>query len=286
MVLVIMKYPGIDQINEEHIFRSVGNSETGEQLGFGFMHKKNRKIDEENSIFRFYSMVYVIRGTGMYIDDSGNKYPLSPGSIFQRFPGISHSTYIDPRSNWSECYMDFGINIFALLSSLNIINKEKPVHKIHPDITIEIEIFHNLMRLKNSGEHQLPELIIKSMELLRSILSRSINLEKNFLPLNIIEKSCSDFTSAYRERIDIKEYCQRQGWGYESFRKFFKNEIGISPGKYLVRRRIDMACQILMGSDKLISEISENLGYKNQYEFSAQFKKLIGISPNNYRLRK
>jgi len=278
-----MDYPGIDKINDMHAFRSIGNRESGGQLGFGFMHKNGKIIDEKNSIFRFYSFVYVIRGNGTYIDESGTEYPLSSGSFFQRFPGMKHSTYIDPTSNWAECYMDFGNNVYDLLHSLNIINPELPVGQIIRKLSIEFQIYRNIDHLKNWQENQLPDLMIQSIQFLREMLSKNPETGKGHFPMDIIEKSCADFSGNFNNRIDLKEYCLAKGLGYESFRKDFKKKLGISPGKYIVRRRIDMACQILATSEKTVGEIAFELGYRSQYEFSAQFKRLIGVSPSNYR---
>jgi len=278
-----MDYPGIDKIEDMHVFRSVGNRESGGQLGFGFMHKNGKEIDEENAIFRFYSFVYVIRGNGVYLEDSGTQHRISSGSFFQRFPGVRHSTYIDPESNWAECYMDFGNNVYDLLHSLNIINPELPVGRINKELSVESQIYRNIEHLKNRQENQLPDLMIKSIQFLREMLCENPEAEEGHLPPDIIEQSCTDFIGNFKIRYDLKEYCLSKGWGYETFRKHFKKKLGISPGKYIVRRRIDMACQILKSSDKSVGEIAYELGYRSQYEFSAQFKRLIGVSPSNYR---
>ena len=76
---------------------------------------------------------------------------------------------------------------------------------------------------------------------------------------------------------------RRNGCGYENFRKRFKAELGISPHRYRIRRRLDAACALLIRPELSIGEIAERLGYASQYEFSAQFKRYMGCPPSGYR---
>ncbi len=46
--------------------------------------------------------------------------------------------------------------------------------------------------------------------------------------------------------------------------------------------RIDAACQLLLRSTLSLKEISEKVGYTNQYYFSSCFKKKTGIAPREY----
>ncbi len=283
MVFLYMEYNGIDSIIKTEAIRSVGINDSGGQLGIGVLHKPGIKVDEKDSKFYFYSLVYVIRGNGEYIDKDGNRYELKPGSIFQRFPGISHTNIIDPNSEWAECFIDFGIEIYNFMCSMRMINPSQPVYDIPYDRGIEESFLKYKSRLDNSLESELPNLLTESMFFVQKLFDQSKTIGDCKIPQTIIDRSCIDFTDDLRNRINLKEYCKDNGLGYESFRKVFKNCIGISPGKYIIRRRVDLACQLLLTTNKTIGELSDELGYKSQYEFSSQFKRQTAISPSNYR---
>lgn len=275
------KYPGIDKIKTKIISRSMDKSRK-EQLGLGFMHKPGITVDEKNFRLNKYALIYVIRGKGEYIDWQGNKYQLSPGSVFQRQPGIVHSTYLDPDSNWAECFIDFGTNLYNSLVAYKLIRNNHSVYQITPDITIESECYELLLRLENSSEAELPFLASDMISFLARIIQNCTTVSQGEMD-RFIDKSCVYFSKNPVLRIELSQYCKKNGVGYEHFRKIFRQKIGISPGQYIVNRRMDAACQMLRISRKPISEIAAALGYSSQYEFSAQFKKIIGIPPRVYR---
>ncbi len=266
------------------VTRSIGRPEAGNWVGCGFMKKPGIVEYDINIQFPFYSLVYVIRGTGKYIDEKGKSYALSAGSLFQRHPGVLHSTYIDPESNWYEGYIDYNKELYNFLVAMGILESEVPVYQTAPDNTIETEISNLMEELENGFETDLPDTFLKTANFVRSFLNAAKLLKQENHLSYMVEKSCHDFSQSCHQRIDLKAYCKKNGWGYETFRKTFQQSQGISPGKYLIRRRMDTACQLLRTSHLSISEIAFELGYKSQYEFSAQFKRQIGMAPSYFRI--
>lgn len=279
--IITDKYPGIDLLKTTILSRSIDKSRR-EHIGLGFMHKPGKTIDELNQRLGKYALIYVIRGKGEYVDPHGNKHPLLAGSVFQRHPDIVHTTYIDPDSDWAECFIDFGTNLYNSLVAYKIIRDDHFVYQIKPDKTIETECFGLMLRLENSSEAELPFLAADIIALLSRIIRSCTSVEESDMD-KIIDQSCIYFSKNPAERIELKEYCRENGIGYEHFRKVFRQKIGISPGQYIVNRRMDAACQMLRISQQPINEIASELGYSTQYEFSAQFKKFIGVSPKTYR---
>jgi len=46
---------------------------------------------------------------------------------------------------------------------------------------------------------------------------------------------------------------------------------------------MEKACHFLTNHDLSIAEVSNSVGYPDQFVFSKQFKKTIGLSPSYYR---
>jgi AraC family transcriptional regulator len=67
------------------------------------------------------------------------------------------------------------------------------------------------------------------------------------------------------------------------FSRLFKQEIGVSPYRYVMEQRIEAAKHLLKKTPLPISEISERVGFANQNQLTIQFRNLTGTTPSNYR---
>lgn len=63
-----------------------------------------------------------------------------------------------------------------------------------------------------------------------------------------------------------------------------KKETGKSAQEYIQLKLIDVAKEKVFDTSKSISEIAYELGFKYPQHFSRLFKKMVGFSPNEYRL--
>ncbi|WP_372774272.1 helix-turn-helix domain-containing protein [Mangrovibacterium sp.] len=68
-----------------------------------------------------------------------------------------------------------------------------------------------------------------------------------------------------------------------AFTRLFRNEVGLSPQRYVRQKRIDKACVLLHHSALTIDEVAFQSGFANRYHFSREFKSQTGLSPAMYR---
>ena len=64
---------------------------------------------------------------------------------------------------------------------------------------------------------------------------------------------------------------------------FFKSETGTTLNQYITEYRMDKAKQLLIDPRNKITEISDKVGYNDGNYFSKSFKKMVGLSPSEYR---
>lgn len=70
------------------------------------------------------------------------------------------------------------------------------------------------------------------------------------------------------------------------FRRVFREAYGCAPSEYLMRLRLERACDLLRAEgDYSVSETAEMCGFSSLYYFSRAFKKHMGITPGRYRRR-
>jgi two-component system response regulator YesN len=65
--------------------------------------------------------------------------------------------------------------------------------------------------------------------------------------------------------------------------RILKQELGAPFNSLVTMMRMEKATRLLTGTDLPIHEIAESVGYVSQHYFSTAFKKMFGVSPNQYR---
>jgi len=65
----------------------------------------------------------------------------------------------------------------------------------------------------------------------------------------------------------------------------FRNTMGVTPLQYVIRKKIQHAQTLLLGSDKSIQEIAAEVGFEDTSYFIRLFRKNIGFTPQEYRLK-
>jgi len=63
----------------------------------------------------------------------------------------------------------------------------------------------------------------------------------------------------------------------------FQKNTKHSPIDFFIRLKMKKACNLLRSTDKYIYEVAQELGYTDPYYFSRIFKKVVGMSPKQYK---
>ncbi len=69
----------------------------------------------------------------------------------------------------------------------------------------------------------------------------------------------------------------------DKFRREFKAATEMSPHQYLIRRRVDRACELIASSRKpKFAEIALECGFADQSHLSTTFRRILGVSPARF----
>jgi len=69
------------------------------------------------------------------------------------------------------------------------------------------------------------------------------------------------------------------------FSRQFRATFGETPHRYLQRRRVERAMELLRETDDSVTEICLDVGFGSLGTFSRTFKGIVGESPSSYRER-
>ena len=228
----------------------------------------------------YWEIIYVISGSGTFKFSDLNDISYKAGDMICIPPEIYHSNA--PRKgfqninltlcNWQPKFQTPKLFSDLTNKDLNYINDLSYIR----DITYRQ--FRSLNR-NNEILASLTDLIVKYIDSLTA--GKKISTTSKLIESNIISGfSNTDFNlnAVYEKLPYAKRYLQ----------KLFIKEYGISPSQFLMQTRIDYAANFLsqhVDNDFSINEIAEKCGFSDQFYFSRVFKKMMGVSPTQYKSR-
>lgn len=88
------------------------------------------------------------------------------------------------------------------------------------------------------------------------------------------------------EKIEIAELAEMSKWKVHHFIRIFASIMGITPYKYILERKMEIARVLIETTNQPIQEISYDLNFQNYSNFYLAFKKIYKTSPESYRKTK
>lgn len=206
----------------------------------------------------------------------------------------------------TDDYSDWKVLVLYLKDDYlkKVFEEFRPHLKLNTLPTVDTEMIQEFAlndQIKNSYKSLLPyfskpQLLLDSIfeakfkELLFNILIHP----KNKQILAYINQIVDNYTipiwevmeSNYYFDLKISEFAEIANRSVSTFRRDFIKHYNTSPGKWLTIKRLQKASILLKTSNKSISEITFNCGFKNVSHFSRIFKDHYNFSPTEYRQHK
>ena len=84
------------------------------------------------------------------------------------------------------------------------------------------------------------------------------------------------------KRMNVSRLVEELGISRAGLDRLFRTWLDLSPQQYLIRQRMESACQLIRDGQLNMTQIADRLGYSSLYYFSRQFKKTAAMSPSEY----
>lgn len=83
----------------------------------------------------------------------------------------------------------------------------------------------------------------------------------------------------YMYEFSMEELAHYTGRSLTTFKRDFKKISDLTPEKWLIRRRLEAAYDMMREGGKKVADVYLQVGFKNQSHFSSAFKKQYGVAP-------
>lgn len=174
---------------------------------------------------------------------------------------------------------------------LNIVSKN--VSSIESTIRVNndvaLNVFFQSMLTYFSGLERPSEALLKLKlkELILSILVSRNNpaLSKYFQSISSQEApSVSEIMeSNFRYNLSLENYAELCHRSLSSFKRDFQKQYNLTPGRWLLNKRLEYSAVLLRNNHMNISQIVFESGFEDLSHFSRAFKEKFGLSPSQFR---
>jgi AraC-like DNA-binding protein len=90
---------------------------------------------------------------------------------------------------------------------------------------------------------------------------------------------------AFAQPLDVPALARVAHVSPAHFSRQFRATFGETPHRYLQRRRVERAMELLRETDRPVTEICFDVGFNSLGTFSRTFRGIVGESPSAYRAR-
>ena len=229
----------------------------------------------------FSELAYLAKGE-CQVEYGGTSFPLRQGEAVIYPPNVSHVEKPLDTNNIELYFMGFSnIDLSDFIGKregdeANVIHTRKlagTVTDLFREAMLELKNklpFHPLI-LSNLGSLIILHLLRLSAPQQTKFISKDCRFVVDYIDRH------------FREEINLDTLAEKIYLSKHYLSHLFKEEMGVSPIKYLTQKRLEESKRLLRESDLPITKIAATVGYADPIYFSQFFKKQMGCSPNEYR---
>jgi AraC-like DNA-binding protein len=137
----------------------------------------------------------------------------------------------------------------------------------------------------SSKEEQSALYLLKVLSLIKRKVIPGPKQEEHMKPIRQSERVMAWIENHYGEPFQLELLADELHMSKSYLSRLFRQETGSSITGYLTARRMQQACSLLQTTNKSIEVIGEQVGFTSTSYFISLFKRIMGVSPHQYRLR-
>lgn len=240
-------------------------------------------------IREYFLLHIVLDGKGAF-HTKNSKYLLEPGQFFMIFPGEQTYYEADEKEPWEYVWFGFNGNVAQKILSTIGITTETPIGSIKKfnqtkcmvEEMSSMDPFSVVSRLKLQGYlYELFSLLANEDHVQ---VNDNLIIDKVNKRLVYTENAIKIIREKYGDTdFLIGDISKELSLNESYLASIFRQITGKTLHEYLIAYRIQKSRDYLETTDANISEVAERVGYKNPLSFTRVFKKIMGMTPKEYK---
>lgn len=228
----------------------------------------------------------------------GKTINAQPGDIFIVYPGMAHKLL--NRNEFDEVILSFAANAFfqyvpelaSLPGADHLFIPEKRKKNDLPWVRLSSGDYTEARKLVLKMFNEFKRKQIGWLPLVRSYFVNLMMLMLrshsggSFADMRIrqgLNNSVEYMEKHYSDTIRLEDLANIAGLSRSQYIRIFRKLYTATPFDYLINIRIDCAQNMLLTTNRSITDIAFTCGFNDSSYFSRQFRKRTGISPNEFR---
>ena len=232
-------------------------------------------------------LIYCLEGKG-HAQILKHKYDLMPGSFIIIPADCAHNYAADATESWTIYWIHFT----GALSKKMIDTMQQKLNGYCGRVEFKqkrIDLFDDMYACLERGYGN-DNLCYANMCLYHFISSflydDQFNSSQKVQAADPVEMSISFMQQHLAQLLSLEEIARSVNFSTSHYSALFRKKTGYAPIEYFNHLKIQRACQYLHFTDLRVKEIADKLGFDDPYYFSRLFSKLMGMSPNQYKVKK
>lgn len=239
-----------------------------------------------NNVRDNYVIHYIQKGKGVFSSANQHTVSLQAGDVFILPKGVPCFYQADGEEPWNYFWIGFsGTKINTMLMG-SMLAKKRYLRQVQDSkFFASLRQLYDALRAPSSLSN---DILVEALtyQMFYNLVTEYPNkqVEDKSVSHNQLKMAVYYLQENFRSSdCNITNLCHEINISRSYLYTIFKQDMNLSPQKYLSQLRMEEAKQLLQNTTNPVQEIAHRVGYKDEFTFSKAFKRYSGFSPQIYR---
>lgn len=222
---------------------------------------------------------YIVSGRG-HVQIGDKHFSPCAGDTYFLSQGMDQFYSSDKKEPWEKIWINLSGSFVSCLAKAYGVESIFHFPKLDTsDLLQKFQYYATHPELPGSAE--------KCMALIHSIffrMSKTLSKEASGEPTPV--QAMLDYIDRHEtDTIRLEQLAAVCHKSPSQAERLFRAAVGMPPYRYVLHRKIELACRLLTETGMSVRDVSSYLGFEDEFYFSGLFRRKVGLSPTQYRLK-